>query len=180
VALCALPLMMQAQTTTTPTAPAAVMLPATFSVGGEFNQLATPKGSAFMDFLYTTSSQNSIGMANDTGVDLVVTKAKDAATGTSFYAINAEVNQCIDEKLIATGKFRMYLGVCGGPSFASTQTGGISISATGSFKAVMTYRLNPWMSLVVPVRMNYIGGEGWNPILAAGISFDLKKLPAAK
>jgi hypothetical protein len=187
----ALPLLMLAQTATTPAAPAApvvaptttaspITLPAYFAVGGEFNQLANPKGAIFVDMVYTTSGQNSIGMVNDTGIDIVPTKKTDPTTGKSFYAITSEVNQCVDEKIIATGKFRLYAGVCGGPGFSSTAAGGINISATGSFKAVATYRLNSFMSVVFPVRMNYITGIGWNPIIEGGISFDLKKLPAPK
>ena len=167
------------QTVTPPPAPA-LPLPATFAVGGEFNQLTTPPGAAFLDFVYTSKAQNSIGMVNDTGVDLVITKKTDAATGKSFYALNSELNQCLDEKVIATGKFRMYLGVCGGPNFAQTNSGTIGISATGSFKTVFTYRVNTFMSIVFPLTLNYISGEGWNPILGLGLAFDLHKLPPAQ
>ena len=164
----------------TAAAATAVTMPAYFAVGGEFNQLATPKGAVFADMVYTTSAQNGIGMVNDTGLDIVTVKKTDPATGKSFYAITSEVNQCLDEKLIASGKFRLFAGVCGGPGFSSTATGGISVSATGSFKVVTMYRLNSFLNLLVPVRMNYITGVGWNPIVEGGISFDLKKLPEAK
>jgi hypothetical protein len=176
LSLCLTCLHVMAQTPTTPTP---VALPAFFSVYGSYNQLGTPAFALTLDGIYTTNAQNGIGMVNDTTVDLTPTSVVDTATKKTFVTLSAQLNQCLMEKIVATGKFRLYGGACGGPNFAST-TSGIGLSMSGSFKGVAQYRLNTWLSFVAAVRANYISGEGWNPIMQAGLSFDLKKLPAAK
>jgi hypothetical protein len=40
--------------------------------------------------------------------------------------------------------------------------------------------MTPAFSLIVPVRMLYISGVGWNPIAEAGVVINLKNLPKAK
>ena len=42
------------------------------------------------------------------------------------------------------------------------------------------YQITPAFSFIVPVRMLYVSGIGWNPIAEAGIVINLKNLPKAK
>jgi hypothetical protein len=60
---------------------------------------------------------------------------------------------CVHEKVLATGPFVFLLGADVGPGFSSTPTGGIQISASGSFVATGIYHANSCLSVVVPVRI---------------------------
>jgi len=156
-------------------------LPAYVSIIGEFNQLATPQWALGLSAIYTTTGQNNIGMANSTSADIVPVKgAKDPVTGRTFTAISAQLRQGVSEKLLCTGPFCVYVGADIGPGFSSTPAGGVSISATGSFSVITRVRLNSWLSFVTPVRMLYVNGIGWNPVLQGGLSFNLHKLPPPK
>jgi hypothetical protein len=163
-------------TTTTP----AVALPTAVSIVGEFNQLATPQWALGISALYTTGSQASIAMYNTSTADVIPVQATDPTTGKKFIAISASFRQGLHEKVLATGPFAFLLGADIGPGFSSTPAGGIQISATGSFVATAIYHANSWLSVVVPVRMLYVQNVGWNPVLQAGISFNLSKLPPPK
>jgi hypothetical protein len=46
--------------------------------------------------------------------------------------------------------------------------------------ATSVFQISPVFSFIVPVRMLYISGIGWNPIAEAGIMINLKNLPKAK
>jgi hypothetical protein len=168
----------QTTSTTTTTTPA-ITLPTAVSVVGEFNQLASPKFALGLSAMYTTSSQGSIGMYNTTTADVIPVKAKDPTTGLNFWAISASVRQGVHEKILATGNFRFLLGGDVGPGFSSTATGGITVSATGSFVATFLYRINKYISIVAPVRMLYVSNVGWNPVIQCGVALNLKNLPAA-
>jgi hypothetical protein len=171
----ALALTCQAQTTTSSTP---VALPTAVSVVGEFNQLGTPQWAIGLSALYTTNAQSGIGMYNTSTADVVPIKATDPATGKQFWAVSAQFRQGVHEKLLSTGKFVFLLGGDIGPGF-STSTSGIAVSATGSFVATCLYRVNSWMNVVVPIRMLYVSNVGWNPVVQAGVSFNLSKLPPA-
>jgi hypothetical protein len=56
----------------------------------------------------------------------------------------------------------------------------ITVSFSSSFIATGVVQLNPAFSFVVPLRMLYISGIGWNPVLEAGVVINLKNLPKAK
>jgi hypothetical protein len=155
-----------------------VTLPTAVSAVAEYNQLATPQWALGLSALYTTQAQAAIKMYNTTTADIIPVKAVDPATGKSFYAVNASVRQGIHEKLISTGKFTFLLGADVGPGFSSTPAGGIAVSATGSFVATALYKVNKVFSIVAPVRMLYVNGIGWNPVLQLGVAVNLKNLPA--
>ena len=160
-----------------PAQTASVTLPTAISVVGEFNQLGTPQWAVGLSALYTTSAQSGIRMYNTSTADVVPIKAVDPATGKQFWAVSAQFRQGLHEKLLSTGKFTFLLGGDIGPGFSSTGTSGITVSATGSFVATCLYRVNSWMNVVVPIRMLYVGNVGWNPVVQAGVSFNLSKLP---
>ena len=61
-----------------------------------------------------------------------------------------------------------------------SQPSGISINFSVSFVATAIYQISPAFSFVLPVRMLYVSGIGWNPIAEAGILINLKNLPKAK
>jgi hypothetical protein len=67
-----------------------------------------------------------------------------------------------------------------GPSFSQSQPSGINVNFSSSFVATAIYQITPAFSIMVPVRMLYITGIGWNPIAEAGIVINLKNLPKAK
>jgi hypothetical protein len=46
--------------------------------------------------------------------------------------------------------------------------------------ATAIYQVTPAISFMVPLRMLYITGIGWNPIVEAGVVINLKNLPKAK
>ena len=165
----------------TPTpVPTTVTPPTAISVVGEFNQLASPRFAVGLSALYTTSAQSGIGMFNTSTADVVPVKAVNPANGKSFYAISASFRQGVHERVLATGPFVFLLGADVGPGFSSEPAGGITVSATGSFVATTVYKVNNFMSVVVPIRMLYVQNVGWNPVIQVGVSFNLKNLPAAK
>ena len=67
-----------------------------------------------------------------------------------------------------------------GPSFSQSQDSGFNISFSSSFVATAVYQVTPVFSFIVPVRMLYVSGIGWNPIAEAGVLINLKNLPKAK
>ena len=173
---------MAAQTATTPApvttaATPVVALPTAISVVGEFNQLGSPQWAMGLSALYPVASQ--YGVYTTTTADVIPVKATDPTTGKSFYAVSASVRQGIHYKILSTGNWHFLLGADVGPGFSSTATSGISVSMTSSFVATALYRINKMFSVVVPVRMLYVGGVGWNPVLQAGVSINLKALPVA-
>ena len=110
-----------------------------------------------------------------------------SATGRNFYAIQSSARQGVHKSLFATGRFTALVGADVGPSFSqntsSLITAGksaITVSFSSSFIATGVVQLNPAFSFVVPLRMLYISGIGWNPVLEAGVVINLKNLPKAK
>jgi hypothetical protein len=67
-----------------------------------------------------------------------------------------------------------------GPSFSQAQSSGLNINFSSSFVATAIYQITPVFSFIVPVRMLYVSGIGWNPIAEAGVLINLKNLPKAK
>lgn len=163
-------------TTPTPTFSTA-SVPTGFAAFGEFNQLGTTsKWSGGLSAIYPVSTQAGVYMTT-TG-DILPKKAIDPTTGQSFYAISASLRQGVHKSMLATGKFTFLLGGDVGPSF-SQPNGTLSVSFSSSFIATGLYQINNIFSLIVPVRMLYISGIGWNPVLEAGIAIDTKNLPKA-
>jgi len=159
-------------TTSTP-----ITLPTSISVVGEFNQLATPQWAIGISALYAPSVQSNIGMYDTTSADVIPVRANDPVTKKPFIAISASIRQGVHEKILCSGKYCFFLGGDIGPGFSSNSTNGVSLSFTSSFVATSIYRIKPWLSFVVPIRMLYVSGIGWNPVLQAGFSFNLKALP---
>jgi hypothetical protein len=152
-----------------------VTLPTAISVVGEFNQLASPSWAVGFSVIYPVASQ--YGVYSTTTADAIPVRAKDPATGKPFYAVSASGRQGLHEKLLSTGNFTFLLGGDVGPGFSSTATTGINVSFTGSFVATTIYKVNQCLSVVAPIRMLYVSGIGWNPVIQAGVSFNLKNLP---
>jgi hypothetical protein len=185
------------QTTTTPTTPAvpsvtpiatvtfpSLVLPAGIAVFGEFNQLGNPRWTAGFSALYPIAG--SAGVYGSTTADVLPKLATDPATGRKFYAISSAARQGFHKSVIATGRFTALIGGDVGPSFSQSTSSviagksAITVSFSGSFTATGVYQFSSAFSAIVPVRMLYVSGIGWNPVLEAGVVINLKKLPKAK
>ena len=84
-------------------------------------------------------------------------------------------------RICSTPATRSFLiGADVGPSFDQAQPSGINVNFSSSFVATAIYQITPVFSFLVPVRMLYITGIGWNPIVEAGVLINLKNLPKAK
>jgi hypothetical protein len=182
------------QTTATPAAPAvtptpivtfpSLILPAGIAALGEFNQLGNPRWTAGFSALYPIVG--SVGVYGSTTADVLPKLAVDPARGRKFYALSAAARQGLHKDVVTTGRFTALIGGDVGPSF-SQSTGSpiagksaITVSFSGSFTATGVYQLSSAFSAIVPVRMLYVSGIGWNPVLEAGIVINLKNLPKAK
>lgn len=158
-------------------------LPTAVSAVAEFNQLGSPRWSLGISAIYAPSAQSSIGMYDSTTADVVPVKAKDPASGKSFYALNASIRQGVHERIFCAGTFTdpitkatgprgcFLLGGDLGPGFQNSPSG-VSVSATASFVATTWIRVNRWLGVVVPIRMLYIPAVGFNPVVQAGLSFN--------
>jgi hypothetical protein len=182
------------QTTNTPAAtPAATVnigfpasvLPAGIAAFAEFNQLGNPRWTGGISLLYPIAG--SVGIYGSTTADVSPKLSTDPATGRHFYAIQSSARQGAHKSLFATGRFTVLVGADVGPSFSqntssliTTGKSAITVSFSSSFIATGVVQLNPAFSLVVPLRMLYISGIGWNPVLEAGVVINLKNLPKAK
>jgi hypothetical protein len=185
------------QTTTTPTTsvtPAvtptasvafpSLVLPTGIAVFTEFNQLGSPRWTAGFAALYPIVG--SAGVYGSTTADVLPKLAVDPATGRKFYAISSSARQGFHKSVVATGRFTALIGGDVGPSFSQSTSSvidgksAITVSFSGSFTATGVYQLNSTFSAIVPVRMLYVSGIGWNPVLEAGIVINLKNLPKAK
>ena len=187
----------QTTTTTTPTTTAvpavtptatvafpSLILPAGIAAFGEFNQLGTPKWSGGFAAIYPIVG--SAGVYGSTTADVLPKLATDPATGRKFYALSSSARQGFHKSVVTTGRFTALIGGDVGPSFLQS-TGSliagksaITVSFSGSFTATGIYQLSSAFSAIVPVRMLYVSGIGWNPVLEAGIVINLKNLPKAK
>lgn len=174
-----------AQTTTPPasaTTPTvtfpAIPLPTSVAAFGEFNQLGTPRFTMGISAIYPVSG--SAGVYGTTTADILPKLAVDPTTGRKFYAISSSVRQGFHKDLFDTGNFSFLLGADVGPTFSQAQPSGINVNFSSSFVATGIYQITSVFSLLVPLRMVYVTGIGWNPIAEAGIVINLKNLPKAK
>jgi hypothetical protein len=186
ITLCALAAFGQT-VTTTPATPAATTptvnfptfpLPVAVAAFGEFNQLGSPRFTMGVSAIYPVVG--SAGVYGTTTADILPKLAKDPTTGKPFYALSSSLRQGFHKDILDTGNFSLLIGGDVGPSFGSAQPSGININFSSSFVATALYQINPTFSVIVPVRMLYVTGIGWNPIAEAGVVINLKKLPAAK
>jgi hypothetical protein len=161
-----------------------LVLPAGIAAFGEFNQLGSPRWTAGFSAIYPLVG--SAGVYGTTTADVLPKLATDPATGKRFYAIAASARQGFHKSLVTTGNFTVLAGGDVGPSFSqsteSVLTGKSAITVSFSTSVIVTgiYRINQAFSAIVPVRMLYVSGIGWNPVLEAGIVMNLKNLPKAK
>ena len=166
------------QTATTPVNFPAIPLPVAVAAFGEFNQLGDPRFTMGVSAIYPVVG--SIGIYGTTTADILPKKVVDPATKRSFYAISASIRQGFHKDIVDTGRLSVLLGGDVGPSFSQSQPSGISINFSSSFVATALYQVTPAFSFIVPVRMLYMSGIGWNPIAEAGIVINLKNLPKVK
>jgi hypothetical protein len=166
------------QTTTTPVNFPAVPLPAAVSAFGEFNQLGNPRFTMGISAIYPVVG--SVGIYGTTTADILPELAVDPATKKKFYAISASLRQGFHKDLLDTGHASFLIGGDVGPSFSQSQTTGFNVNFSSSLVATVIYQVTPVFSFIVPVRMLYVTGIGWNPIAEAGVLINLKNLPKAK
>lgn len=168
------------QTTTTapPVNFPAIPLPVAVSAFGEFNQLGTPRFTMGVAAIYPVAG--SVGIYGTTTADILPKLAKDPATGKEFYAIQSSLRQGFHKDVLDTGRASLLLGGDVGPSFSQAQNAGFNINFSSSFVATVVYQVTPVFSFILPVRMLYVSGIGWNPIVEAGVLINLKNLPKAK
>jgi hypothetical protein len=166
------------QTTTTPVNFPAVPLPAAVSAFGEFNQLGNPRFTMGISAIYPVVG--SVGVYGTTTADILPELAVDPTTKKKFYAISSSLRQGFHKDLLDTGHASFLIGGDVGPSFSQSQTSGFNVNFSSSFVATAIYQINPVFSFIVPVRMLYVTGIGWNPIAEAGVLINLKNLPKAK
>jgi hypothetical protein len=166
------------QTTTTPVNFPAVPLPAAVSAFGEFNQLGNPRFTMGISAIYPVVG--SVGVYGTTTADILPELAVDPATKKKFYAISASLRQGFHKDLVDTGRASFLIGGDVGPSFSQSQTSGFNVNFSSSFVATAIYQVTPVFSFILPVRMLYVTGIGWNPIAEAGVLINLKNLPKAK
>jgi len=161
--------------TTTPTFPQ-IPLPTAVAAFGEFNQLGTPRFTMGVSAIYPIVG--SAGVYGSTTADILPKQAVDPATGKSFYALSMGFRQGVHKDILDTGRLSVLLGGDVGPSFSNTQAAGLSVNFSTSFVATAIYQLTPAFSLILPIRMLYVSGVGWNPVAEAGVVINLGKLPA--
>lgn len=166
------------QNSNTPVSFPAIPLPVAVSAFGEFNQLGDPRFTMGVSAIYPVAG--SVGVYGTTTADILPKKAVDPSTRRSFYAIQSSIRQGFHKDILDSGRFSFLLGGDVGPSFSQAATSGIDINFSSSFVATGLYQINPAFSLIVPLRMLYVSGVGWNPIAEAGIVINLKNLPKAK
>jgi hypothetical protein len=166
------------QTATTPVNFPAIPLPVAVSGFGEFNQLGSPRFTMGISAIYPVVG--SAGIYGTTTADILPKLATDPTTGKKFYAISSSLRQGFHKDVVDTGRASFLLGGDVGPSFSQSQPSGISVNFSSSLVATAIYQITPVFSFIVPLRMLYISGIGWNPIAEAGILINLKNLPKAK
>jgi hypothetical protein len=166
------------QTTTPPVNFPAIPLPVAISAVGEFNQLGSPRFTMGVSAIYPVVG--SAGLYGTTTADILPKLATDPTTGKRFYAISSSLRQGFHKDIVDTGHASFLLGGDVGPSFSQSQPSGIAVNFSSSFVATAIYQVTPAISFMVPLRMLYITGIGWNPIVEAGVVINLKNLPKAK
>ena len=166
------------QTATTPVSFPAIPLPTAVAAFGSFNQLGSPRFTGGVAALYPVVG--SFGIYGTSTADFFPKLATDPASGKHFYAISAAVRQGFHKDVLDTGRFSFLVGGDMGPAFSSvTGTSSISVSFSSSFVATVLYQASPAFSFIAPIRMLYVSGVGWNPVLEAGVVINLKNLPKA-
>ena len=166
------------QTTTAPVNFPATPLPAAVAAFGEFNQLGDPRFTMGVSAIYPVIGQ--AGIYGTTTADILPKKAVDPETKRSFYALSTSIRQGFHKDILDTGRMSFLLGGDVGPSFSQSQPSGISVNFSSSFVATGLYQISPAFSFILPIRMLYVTGVGWNPIAESGIVINLKNLPKAK
>ena len=144
----------------------------------EFNQLGSPRFTGGFSAIYPVVG--SVGLYGTTTADVFPKKAVDPTTGKSFYAISSSIRQGFHKDLLDTGRLSFLLGGDVGPGFSQAQPTGISVNLSASFVMTTLYQVNPTFSVVFPIRMLYVSGIGWNPVMEAGVVINLKNLPGKK
>ena len=152
----------------------AVPMPAAVAGFAEFNQLGTPRFTMGVSALYPVAG--SVGVYGSTTADVLPKLSTDAATGKQFYALSASIRQGFHKSVITAGRWAFLLGGDVGPGFSSAQPTGINITLSSSFIATTVYQITPRFSTIVPVRMLYVSGAGWNPVIEMGLCVSLKGL----
>ncbi len=145
---------------------------------GAFNQLGSPRFTGGVCAIYPVVG--SIGLYGTTVADIMPKKAVDPKTGRSFYAISASTRQGFHKDFLDTGRWSFLAGGDVGPSFSQGDPSGISVSLSGSFVVTIMFQVNSVFSFMVPIRMLYISGIGFNPVIEAGVVVNLKNLPGKK
>ena len=166
------------QTTSTPVNFPSIPLPTAVSAFGEFNQLGSPRFTMGISAIYPVVGP--AGIYGTTTADILPKLATDPATGKKFYAISSSIRQGFHKDLVDTGRASFLIGGDVGPSFGQAQPSGITVNFSSSFVATGIYQITPAFSFIIPVRMLYVTGIGWNPIAEAGVLVNLKNLPKAK
>lgn len=176
-----------AQVATTPAVSVNIpdtVMPAGIALFGEFNQLGQPRFTGGVAAIYPIIG--SAGIYGTTVTDFAPRLTTDPVTGTKFYAFSAAVRQGFHKSLIATGTFTFLLGGDVGPSITEATSGliagksSINVSFSTSATATMVWRFSQPVSFILPIRMLYVQGAGWNPVVEAGFVINLSKLPKAK
>jgi hypothetical protein len=166
------------QTAAAPVNFPAIPLPMAVAAFGEFNQLGDPRFTMGVSAIYPVVG--SVGVYGTTTTDILPKKAVDPTTKRSFYAISSSIRQGFHKDILDTGRLSVLVGGDVGPSFSQSQPSGINVNFSSSFVATAIYQISPAFSFIVPVRMLYVTGIGWNPIAEAGVVVNLKNLPKAK
>jgi hypothetical protein len=164
-----------------PTFPS-IPLPAGIALFGAFNQLGSPRftGGFSAIYPYPGSTSESLHLYGTTTADFYPKKSIDPATGRQFYAITATGRQGIHRDMLDTGRWSFLLGFDLGPSFSQAQPSGINVNLSTSFAVTPLCQISRVFSAIVPIRMLYVSGIGWNPVVEAGVVINLKNLPKRK
>jgi hypothetical protein len=155
------------QTRTTPVNFPAIPLPTAVSAFGEFNLLGNLRFTMGISAIYPVVG--SAGVYGTTTADILPKFATDPTRGKKFCAVSASIRQGFHKDLVDTGHAGFLIGGAVGPSFSQTQTSGFHGNFSSSFVATAIYQVTPLFSFIVPLRMLYINGIGWNPIAEAGV-----------
>lgn len=164
------------QTVDTPTTPTFGPIAGVMAFGA-FNQLGNPRWTGGAGGIYPLIGK--INVYGTTVADIMPKLATDPITGRRFYAVSASLRQGVHYQVLATGKFRLYVGQDIGPEFSGAQPSGINISLSTSSTVTPLIQFNQTFSAILPLRMLYIDKIGWNPVAEFGIVLNLSQLPKA-
>ena len=159
------------------------VVPNSIAIYGQYNQLATTASPWTGGVAGVYNISQSAGLFMTTSLDLSPKKAIDPTTGKAFYALSGAARQGIHKIAVSTGKVTFAVGADVGPSFASPTglpSSSITVSASSSFVVTTFIKASSAVGIVIPLRMLYVSGIGWNPVGEIGITINLGKLPKAK